>query len=1242
MDLHAGKSLLRRRYELIREIDQPYAEAADSRTWLARGEYDSIYMVKVWPDDDQESDASRVRRALWDAELRTLYRACSSPGAEESLTAMREAGVDKENECLVMVLGAPGYNSLAEALKRERANYPWLCNASVEARRDLWLALLSLAEGLELLHEQHVLHTGVSPENVFFDPYLGAESMRLGGFEWSLRVGTDSARRPPRHWGDTPESAREGVRRYGLDSDWFGFGTLAIRCILDIEHFERNRPRHEELHRLTLERLTKEHRAITDLERDFLSRLIAREPHDRMTRFDDIVVVIREIIENLGSVAPGGARTAEYILLVNPDQTELRTAALDAGLRAELDLDSTTLFNPRDPKHASALTRFIERDLNAQGAQLYEVRNQKYFILVGDRLQLKIVPHQDWAAADGAPSWKKAYCQGTGFLRDGAHTTFPAGAISVFSSKNDLRKTARAAQLNASSWETRLPRTDRVAESRAELERFCQFVRATNQIELLFRDAEMFWYEIDEVEQDEGRMQITVRQVERERPVLSFLEMEKGLVEFLQRERENSTKPNSGQIELVPLGQDSLRSGGASDKSPWEISQVDVQSGRAVLSRTVLSGQQPPPKVGVLRSAGMSGQIRLIRRRKEAIDRLIGHTYLLRSLTNPGEVYMDTGDAQLPVSLGGKDLDPIKIAVIGDILRVRPIYALQGPPGTGKTTTVAWLLRQILADDPVAQILVTAQAHGAVDVLWSKVLDEAFADVPGDRLPLAVRLGGKTPADGVAQKGSVDEVAQRILENVIHALGDAEAGGSVQRQWLDACREMIGNAADGVDGAMLPDFRQLVKRGANLAFCTTSARDLEGLSGELSYDWSIVEEAGKVHGFDLALPLRAGHRWLLIGDQNQLPPYRIADYGDAVDQLGTVVDELAALPENAGGLLDREFVRTWNDWDEDERKDFVTYCKSWLKVFGTIFENCAYANSERGSKKTLTADKERGAAAGMLSAQHRMHPDIGTLVSEAYYEGNLTNGTVDEEGALIPAVRHPFIAPEEIVGKAVVWLDTKWSAAGVGAGEWGPRSASRQVPRYINPAEAHALINFLGTLEAGPGFAPQKPLKLAVLSPYTQQIGYLQRQRRKFRLPPGLEFAEGAQQKNGGFFTVDSFQGNQADVIAVSMVRNNKDGSARLPHSMGFLQEAERANVLLSRAERLLVIVGSWEFFVAQTSLIELDQRKRELWHWKRVVSTLSDWFELGRALRITADLDDYREPRVGDVLGDDRRAADR
>ena len=53
--------------------------------------------------------------------------------------------------------------------------------------------------------------------------------------------------------------------------------------------------------------------------------------------------------------------------------------------------------------------------------------------------------------------------------------------------------------------------------------------------------------------------------------------------------------------------------------------------------------------------------------------------------------------------------------------------------------------------------------------------------------------------------------------------------------------------------------------------------------------------------------------------------------------------------------------------------------------------------------------------------------------------------------------------------------------------------------------------------------------------------------------------------------TVDNFQGEEADVVIVSLVRSNRD------NKIGFMNEARRVNVLLSRARHGLVLVGNDE-----------------------------------------------------------------
>jgi superfamily I DNA and/or RNA helicase len=57
--------------------------------------------------------------------------------------------------------------------------------------------------------------------------------------------------------------------------------------------------------------------------------------------------------------------------------------------------------------------------------------------------------------------------------------------------------------------------------------------------------------------------------------------------------------------------------------------------------------------------------------------------------------------------------------------------------------------------------------------------------------------------------------------------------------------------------------------------------------------------------------------------------------------------------------------------------------------------------------------------------------------------------------------------------------------------------------------------------------------------------------------------------------TVDSFQGSEADLVILSLVRNNQPPGVS---ALGFLRDKPRMNAALSRAKSKLVIVGSLAF----------------------------------------------------------------
>ena len=78
--------------------------------------------------------------------------------------------------------------------------------------------------------------------------------------------------------------------------------------------------------------------------------------------------------------------------------------------------------------------------------------------------------------------------------------------------------------------------------------------------------------------------------------------------------------------------------------------------------------------------------------------------------------------------------------------------------------------------------------------------------------------------------------------------------------------------------------------------------------------------------------------------------------------------------------------------------------------------------------------------------------------------------------------------------------------------------------------------------------------QIGVIAPYRAQVRLL---RERLADEPGLEID-----------SVDGFQGREKEAIVVSFVRSNAEGE------IGFLADARRTNVALTRARRKLLVIG--------------------------------------------------------------------
>lgn len=186
------------------------------------------------------------------------------------------------------------------------------------------------------------------------------------------------------------------------------------------------------------------------------------------------------------------------------------------------------------------------------------------------------------------------------------------------------------------------------------------------------------------------------------------------------------------------------------------------------------------------------------------------------------------------------------------------------------------------------------------------------------------------------------------------------------------------------------------------------------------------------------------------------------------------------------------------------------------------------------------ADAGRGDPLRLLTVQHRMNEAIMAFPSDRWYGGRLVAA---------PSVAHHTVEdlgaePDPLRPGPLVLVDT----AGKG---WEERRAGDD-PSTSNPRQGERTAAEVRRLLSR-GVAPAD---VAVITPYDAQVRLL-RELLDPEVRQGVEVG-----------TVDGFQGREKEAILVDLVRSNDEGQ------IGFLADSRRLNVALTRARRLLLIVG--------------------------------------------------------------------
>lgn len=287
----------------------------------------------------------------------------------------------------------------------------------------------------------------------------------------------------------------------------------------------------------------------------------------------------------------------------------------------------------------------------------------------------------------------------------------------------------------------------------------------------------------------------------------------------------------------------------------------------------------------------------------------------------------------------------------------------------------------------------------------------------------------------------------------------------------------------------------------------------------------IVDEAARANPLDLFIPMSlAERRIILVGDHRQLPHILEPDIESQLEH---------SVAEATTTALRRSlFERLFQAMKEREAKD--------------------------GIKRTVTLDQ-----------QYRMHPVLGSFVSDTFYAPY-------GEGFASPRRPEEFIHDlPGYAGRVAAWADMPLSRGR----EQGGQSKRR-------PAEAEWIAKEVERLAT-----VRRDLSFGVISFYAAQADEVLRAMEKRgmseRLDDGSYRVKDAWRETRGgdgrlierlrVGTVDAFQGKEFDVVFLSMTRSNDlpvTDERSLRRKLGHLMLENRLCVAMSRQQRLLIVVG--------------------------------------------------------------------
>ncbi len=483
----------------------------------------------------------------------------------------------------------------------------------------------------------------------------------------------------------------------------------------------------------------------------------------------------------------------------------------------------------------------------------------------------------------------------------------------------------------------------------------------------------------------------------------------------------------------------------------------------------------------------------------------------------PSNAVEETDTEGVAAAMG---LNASQYAAVQAILANPNVAVIHGPPGTGKTTTLVAAIRLLCERE--STVLVTAPSNTAADLLTERLAASGLN---------VVRIGNVSRVDEHILPHTLDAILARHPEsrNIKKVkLQAAEWRRQTQRHKRTFSgedrreREHLKQQVRELEAwasALEARLVEQILTSAQAVTCT-----LVGAANPIleryKFRTCVMDEAAQALEPAAWIPILKCSRVVLAGDPFQLPP--------------TVKSQEAA--------------------------------RQGLSV--TLIERCLDIIPQQ---------------VHLLTVQYRMHQAIMDFSNQYFYGGALqahesvrerllSNAEYGIRNTELPAeasndlTQIPHSAFRTPHSEVVVFIDT----AGTGFEEKVNRRTGKDSSRYqskYNPDEALLVREHL--LQLLSKFPDGDWPSIGILSPYREQVNYLEQLIRDDATLAPLLLPRSIEARSGlAINTIDGFQGQERDVIYISLVRSNER------HEIGFLSDYRRMNVAMTRARMLLVVIG--------------------------------------------------------------------